>query len=328
MGTLGGKVAIVTGAGRGIGRAQALELARQGARVVVNDLPRGEPRPADVTVGEIIAAGGEAVSASHNVATLPGAAAIVQAAIDAFGRVDILVNTAGLGRVGAVQEMSEADWDAVIAVNLRGTFLMVRHAAAHFIAQRSGAIVNIASDAGLGDYYLSPYSAAKEGIVGFTRAMARELGRFGIRCNALRPRAFDTGMATEVGFERQIAFNRNFGRPMCGTHPIRHNILGKAAEVAAITAWLCSDAAAILNGRVIAAGGGEIGLWSEPQVERACFDPDGWTVEKLARVTDYLLTGVTNVHATLPQAALDMIDARIEAHRQRLATLTGKPARA
>ena len=192
---LAGKVAVVTGAGRGIGRAEAMLLAHEGAKVVVNDLGGGpigggaDDRVAAQVVEEIAAAGGEAVANYDNVATMEGGARIIQTAIDSFGRLDLLINNAGIVRPRIIYNMSESDWDDVIAVHMKGTFSTTRAAAMIFREQKSGVIVNTASESGLGHLGQSSYSAAKEGIVGFTRTIARDLGRFNVRCNAIRPRA-------------------------------------------------------------------------------------------------------------------------------------------
>jgi NAD(P)-dependent dehydrogenase (short-subunit alcohol dehydrogenase family) len=320
-----GKVAIVTGSGRGIGRGEALELARLGAKVVVNDLPRGNPTSAEQVAAEIRAAGGEAVAAPANIASMEGAKSIVDTALEAFGRLDILINTAGTGRVGAVGELPEADWDTVIAVNLKGTFATVHFAAPVFIRQKTGGvIVNFSSEAGLGDYYLTPYSASKEGVVGFTRAIARELAPYKVRCVAVRPRAYDTGMASPTTFPMLAEFDRRFGRPMIGTHRQGFGIMGTAAELGAIVAWLCTDEAAVLNGRVVQAGGGEVGIWSEPKVESAVHSGTGWTFEELRRVGGHLLGGNRDEQATLPPEAWEQIDKRLTYNRARMAAAQKK----
>ena len=182
-----GKVAVVTGAGRGIGRCEALLLAQQGAKVVVNDLggaPTGEGADksvAQMVADEIKAAGGEAVANTDSVTTMEGGKAIIDSAIKNFGRLDILINNAGNLRPKPIWEMTEQDWDLVINVHLKGTFTCTRHAAPIFREQRSGVIVNTASESGLGHYGMANYSAAKEGIVGFTRTVARDLGQFNVQ---------------------------------------------------------------------------------------------------------------------------------------------------
>src|ERR1700712_2548320 len=183
------KVAIVTGAGRNIGRDGALALARQGAKILVNDIAG-----ASETVALIRSEGGEAVANDYDVSSWDACGQVVQAAIDAFGRVDILVNNAGVARPHPIAEMTEADWDTVTDVSLKGYAAMIRFVAPHFMAQRSGIIINTGSTSGLGRLYMSNYSAAKEGALGLTRTAARELGRFGVRCNLIRPSSHTTAM--------------------------------------------------------------------------------------------------------------------------------------
>ncbi|MFQ5925792.1 MAG: SDR family NAD(P)-dependent oxidoreductase, partial [Dehalococcoidia bacterium] len=190
---LKGKVAVVTGAGRGIGRAEALLLAEEGAKVVVNDLggaPDGSGEatsPADEVVKEIKDRRGEAVANYDSVATPEGGENIIKTAIDTFGRLDILINNAGILRDRMVFNMSPEEWDAVIKVHLYGHFNCTRPACVIFRQQRSGRIINTSSEAGLGNMGQANYSAAKEGIVGFTRTVARDMGRYGVTCNAIRP---------------------------------------------------------------------------------------------------------------------------------------------
>ena len=188
MGRLDGRVAIVTGAGGGIGREHALLLAREGASVVVNDIGFRTGADAAAVVDEIEAAGGTAVANTAS-ATWDHADTIVEHAVDAFGRVDILVNNATIMRVDDLWRMSEQDWDLTLEVNLKGYFAMIREVTPHMARQGGGAIVSTSSWSGFGHPSNSPYAAAKEGVVGLTRTAARELGRFGIRANAIRPMA-------------------------------------------------------------------------------------------------------------------------------------------
>ncbi len=308
---LKGKVAIVTGSGNGIGRAEALQLAREGAKVVVNDLARGEPTSAEKVAQEIHDAGGTAIAVNASVSTMAGAKAIVGAANEAFGRPDILVNNAGFGRVGPIAEMSEADWDSVIAVNLKGTFAMIRHAAPLFKAQGSGLIVNTSSDAGTGDTFLGGYSAAKEGIVGLTRAVARELARDGVRCNAIRPRAFDTGQSRAANFDKQVRFYQRFGVPLSGVHPMGP-AMGTAAEVAAFVAWLCTDDAVNINGRIFVIGCGEAGLWEEPKLTRSIRRDQPWDLDALEAKREELFGGLRNEPLQLPVETWSIYDERVE----------------
>src|SRR5881227_855068 len=202
MPDLSGKVAIVTGAGRGIGRSHALALAAAGARVVVNDLGAGvagegsDAGPAEQVVEEIRTAGGEATTNGENVADFAGAERLVRQAIDEFGRLDILVNNAGILRDRMLVNMTEDEWDAVISVHLKGHFAPTRHAAAHWRERAKageevrGRVINTSSPSGVfGNVGQTNYGAAKAGIVGLTLVAAQELGRYGVTVNCIAPNA-------------------------------------------------------------------------------------------------------------------------------------------
>src|SRR5438874_508549 len=264
-GRLTGKVAIVTGAGQGMGREHALLLAREGARVVVNDLgvtmtgEPADPERAGRVAAEIRAAGGAAIASRESAATFAGAARTVQAAIDAFGRLDILINNAMVIRLNDIWKWSEEDWDAVLNTTLKGYFAMIRHAAPHMARQGSGAIVNISSASGFGHPAMVAYSSAKEGVIGLTRTVARELGRFGVRCNAVRPGAatqtatvvYPTianrwaalNAASAVGTTRVVAGRRYVSPSRADPKE------ASPGKVAQFVVWLCADAAANVNGR-------------------------------------------------------------------------------
>ncbi len=279
MSLLEGKVAIVTGAGRGIGRAEALRLAAHGARVVVNDLgvavdgsTTGES-PAEEVVGEIKAAGGEALANHEDIATWDGAESLVQQAIDAWGRLDALVNNAGILRDRIIWNMTEDDFDAVIRVHLKGTFCLTRHAAAHWRARHkagapvSGRIINTTSGAMLGNPGQANYSAAKGGIAALTLTVALECQSMGVTCNAIRPSAA-TRMTQQVGVEQATGDGFN---PMDPTH------------VAEFVSFLASDAAGWISGQVFAIYGDKIHLtkgWHNvATIEKK---GKGWTAEELA----------------------------------------------
>lgn len=256
-GILEGRVAIVTGAGRGLGREHALELARQGARVVVNDLGTsgaGEGAsdgPAGEVVEAIRALGGEAVANGADVANFVATEALVQQAVDTFGGLDIVVNNAGFVRDRMIVTTSEQEWDAVVAVHLKGHFALMHHAAGYWRAEakagrtRSARIVNTTSGAGLqGSIGQGSYSAAKAGIAALTLVGAAELGRYGVTVNALAPAA-RTRM-TEGPFAAQMAAPDDGFDAM---HP---------GNVSPIVAWLASEEAADVTGRVIEVEGGRI----------------------------------------------------------------------
>jgi 3-oxoacyl-[acyl-carrier protein] reductase len=292
-----GKAVIVTGAGGGIGREHARLFAAEGASVLVNDTGRRTGADAASVVAEIEAAGGTAVADTTS-ATWDGADAIVQHALDAFGRLDALVNNATAARNDDIWKLSEQDWDLAIDVNLKGYFALIRAAAPHFCGQGAGAIVNTSSGSGFGHPSAVAYAAAKEGVVGLTRTVAKELGRFGVRCNAIRPLALGvstreysrhTSKWTEVMAltmapkGAQLAFN--VATPE--THP--------PAKISPMVVWLCSDAARGVNGRTFHVAGDTISLLSEPARERAITQAGGWTLDALDRVAlTHLVEDLTN----------------------------------
>lgn len=303
---LEGRVAVVTGAGRGIGRAHAISLASEGAKVVVNDLGGGAGgqvdgathEPADEVVEEIRSAGGEAVAVYDSVATMDGGERIIQAALDKFGRLDILVNNAGILRDRMIYNTSEAEWDIVIAVHLKGHFACLKPAAIIFRQQRSGRIVNTSSESALGSMGQGNYSAAKEGIVGLTRTAARDLGRYGVTVNAIRPRA-GTRLTLNPELLDQVKRMRTSGVPggqlasqegSTGADALDGGLgMGgeafKPENVAPLVTWLCSDEAANINGRTFLVGGNQIGLYSEPIIEAAIFAPNGdWSVDDISEL--------------------------------------------
>jgi 3-oxoacyl-[acyl-carrier protein] reductase len=298
---LSGKVAIVTGSGRGIGRAEAMLLAAEGASVVVNDVfieKRGEPDAESVAervVAEIRAAGGEAVASTASVTSMEGAERIVSTAINQFGRLDLLINNAGNVRPGEIYNMPETDWDRVIQVHLKGAFAMIRHASPILCKQGDGVIINTGSESGLGHAGMANYSAAKEGIVGLTRAVARELGRFGVRCNAIRPRALTRSVQAFTGqVSRWQPLEKALGKYSLGE---RGNIAtnGGPEHVAPLVVWLCTDAAKHVNGRTFFASGDEIGLFSEPELLCSLTRSGGWDLDSLdSYARERLIGDLTN----------------------------------
>jgi NAD(P)-dependent dehydrogenase (short-subunit alcohol dehydrogenase family) len=301
---LEGKIAIVTGAGRGIGRAEALLFAAQGAKVVVNDLgggptgSGGDSSIAEAVVAEIRAAGGVAVADTHNVSSWQGGAAVIGTALEHFGRIDILSNNAGIVRPNRIDAMTEADLDLVVAVNLKGYVATVRHAAPHFIQQRSGTIINKGSPAGFGQYGMSNYGAAKAAVAGFTRSIARDLGEFGVRANVVIPISFQTTMGipevTRMGsYSRERYHNVGiWNRSMLPGN----NIHPGPEHVAALTVWLATDATSEVNGREFFISGSEVGLMPEPELQRATFEPKGWTLDDFDNPGNrqYLIGNVRN----------------------------------
>jgi NAD(P)-dependent dehydrogenase (short-subunit alcohol dehydrogenase family) len=275
---LEGKTGIVTGAGRGIGREIALALARHGAAVVVNDAgvavdgsPSSE-RPAEAVAGEIGAAGGRAVANTGSVASWADAHAMVAQALATFGGLDFVINNAGILRDVIFHKMTESDWDAVIAVHLKGTFNVSRAAAAHFRAQGAGVILNMTSTSGLiGNVGQANYAAAKLGIVGLTRSMALDLKRFGVRANAIAPFAWTriTGEIPDTDDPATRARIENLKKL-------------DPAQVAPLAVALVSDATRGVNGQVFAVRGSEIVLFSLPRPVETLFQAGGWTPEAIA----------------------------------------------
>lgn len=242
---LEGKVALVTGASRGIGRAIALELARRGAQVVVN-YHRSADEAAQV-VAAIEGEGGQATAVQADVADLPQAQALVQAALDTYGRLDILVNNAGITRDRLILMMTEEDWDAVIRVDLKSLFNTCKAAARPMVRQRYGRIVNVSSVVGIaGQGGQTNYAAAKAGVIGFTKSLAKELGPRGITVNAVAPGLVPTDLTADLPQELlQRALDLT---PLGRT--------GRAEEIAYAVAFLASDEAAFITGVVLPVDGG------------------------------------------------------------------------
>ena len=286
-GRLEGRVAIVTGAGRGIGREEALTLAGQGAAVIVNDPGVGpdgvgqDSGPADQVVAEIKAKGGQAAANYGNVTSFHDGEAMVQQALDVFGRLDILVNNAGILRDRMIFNMSEEEWDAVIAVHLKGHFTVTRHACVLFRQQRSGRIIGTSSTSGLGNMGQANYGAAKEGIAGLIRTLARDMGKYGVTANAIRPfAATRLTVSEEMMQARERA--RAAGVPRASNTEISE--LDPAA-VAPLVTYLCTDEAQNINGRVFIVGGRQVGIYPEPEPYRTIYSPGKyWSLDELAEI--------------------------------------------
>ncbi|MBI3202650.1 MAG: SDR family NAD(P)-dependent oxidoreductase [Myxococcales bacterium] len=272
MGLLDGRVAIVTGAGGGIGRATALLLSREGAKVVVNDVGGARDgsgqsvSPAEAVAGEIRAAGGEGVASSDSVATRAGAERIVASAVEHFGRLDVMINNAGILRDKTLLKMDDAMWDAVIAVHLTGSFLCTQAAAAQMRQQGSpGSIVNTTSVSGmLGNFGQANYSAAKAGIYGLTRTASIELQRHGIRVNAVAPIA-KTRMTEDL--------------------PMFEKIQSMTAEhVAPAHLFLASELSGDLTGAVLSVAGGKLSVYKVVESAGKFKDADQgvWSAQEIA----------------------------------------------
>ena len=278
MGMLDGKVAVVTGAGSGIGRGVSLGLAAAGASVVVGDygvsVDGRDPSsgPAEAVVKEIAAKGGKAVASAENVATMAGGKAMIDAAIKNFGDLHIVVCCAGILRERMIFNMTEEEWDAVVAVHLKGHFTLMQPATRHMREKRAGSIITFTSTAGLEGSPGQPnYSAAKEGIVGLTRSTALAMAKYGVRCNCISPTA-DTRMTQRLPEDRKGVATAT-----------------PAEAIAPVVAFLASDRAAHITGQVIGVRGNEVSLWSHPKATRSITSREGWTPEALADVYDSAL---------------------------------------
>ena len=242
---LTGKVALVTGAGRGIGRQIALTLAAQNAFVIVNY--NGSKDKAEETVSEIKAAGGDAVSYKCNVSDFEECQQMITAIIKEYKHIDILVNNAGITRDGLIMKMSEDDYDAVLDTNLKGTFNTIRHMSRYFLKQKSGRIINISSVSGiLGNAGQANYSASKAGVIGLTKAVARELASRGITVNAVAPGFVDTDMTD--------ALSDSAKENLISQIPLGRT--GKPQDIANAVLFLASDAAGYITGQVLSVDGG------------------------------------------------------------------------
>jgi 3-oxoacyl-[acyl-carrier protein] reductase len=290
---LKGRVAIVTGAGRGIGRSEALALASEGAKVVVNDLggsvdgSGNSQSPADDVVKEIKAMGGDAAPNYDSVTTWKGAENIVKTAVSTFGRLDILVNNAGILRDRMVFNMTEEEWDLVIKVHLYGHFYLIRHACNVMRRQRYGRIINTSSIAGLGmTLGQANYAAAKEGIVGLTRVVARDMGRLGVTCNAIRPNA---ATRLTLSDELKAAWTKS-GMEQA----VQQLEQLKPEDIAPLVVWLASEGSGNVNGRIFQVQTGKIALYSEPVEEKVIDKPGSWTIDDVFKLVPSITKDLVN----------------------------------
>lgn len=280
------KVIIVTGAGAGVGKSIAMEAARQGARVVINDLgvnidgSGGSAGPAQQTVDEITALGGTAVANTDSVADWDSAQRIIAQAMDLYGHIDGVVNNAGNLRDIIFHKMSEADFDAVIRVHLKGSFNMARATAPHFKAQENGAFVHMTSTSGLiGNFGQANYCAAKMGIVGMSKAIALDMQRFNVRSNCIAPFAF-TRMVGTIPTDTEE-----------GAERMKINMRMEAAKIAPFTLALLTDGAKHVSGQIFGVRNNEIYLFSQPRPIRSAHAGEGWTVESCVERAIPMLAG-------------------------------------
>jgi len=277
MGMLEGKVVAVTGAARGIGREIALLAAREGAAVVVNDFggsSEGEGRdasPAQQVVDEIVAAGGQAVANPADIADPAGASSIIADAVRAFGRIDGVVNNAGILRDRIFHKMSQVDWDEVIRINLNGYFYVSKAAALHFKEQGSGAFVHFTSTSGLiGNLGQANYSAAKLGVVGLSTSIALDMARSGVNSNCIAPFAWSR-MTASIPAETDAEKER-----------VERLKAMSADKIAPLAVFLLSDAAKEVSGQIFSVRKNEVFLFSVPRPIRSMHRSEGWTPETLA----------------------------------------------
>jgi NAD(P)-dependent dehydrogenase (short-subunit alcohol dehydrogenase family) len=276
-GIVDGKVAIVTGAGRGIGRGIALLMAQEGARVIVCDIGASlegagtDAGPAHAVVDEIKNTGGQAIASTLSISDPGNGDKIVQAALDAFGRVDILVNNAGILRDRIFHRMSWSDWSDVIKVHLNGSFIMSRACATHFREQNSGAYVHMTSTSGLvGNFGQANYAAAKMGIVGLSRGIALDMARFNVRSNCVSPFAW-TRMVQSIPTEDEKEKAR-----------VERASQVTPEKVAPLVVYLASDQAEGISGQILSARNNEIYLFNANRPIRTLHRSDGWTPQRLA----------------------------------------------
>ncbi len=278
-GIVAGKVVVVTGAGGGIGRGVALAMAAAGAKVVVNDIgvslqgEGGGDGPAQAVVQEILAAGGQACANTDSVASYEGAHNIIKTAVDAFGRIDAVVNNAGNLRDRVFHKMSEEEWRQVLDVHLNGTFFMSRAAAPYFREQESGAFVHMTSTSGLiGNFGQANYAAAKLGIVALSKSIALDMARYHVRSNCIAPFAWSR-MTSSIPAETEAEKAR-----------VEKLKKMEAGKVAPLAVFLVSDAASEVNAQIFAVRANEIMLMSQPRPVRSVHYSEGWTPELIGEI--------------------------------------------
>ncbi len=286
---LKGRNAVVTGAGRGIGRSVAIALAAEGAKVVVNDPgvatdgTGSDKAPADEVVEAIRRQGGTAIPNYDTVATVEGGENMIKACVDNFGRLDCLINVAGILRDRMVFNMSEEEWDAVISVHLKGHYCTIKPASVLMRQQRYGRIVNFSSSSGLrGNTGQANYGAAKAGIAGLTRVVARDLGRYGVTCNCIAPTAI-TRMTASVP-DAAVAVRAQSGVAQTDLRSAGAGETMAPEHIAPMVVYLCTDQAWNINGQIFHVSGGKIALAATETPVHSIIKNGKWTLEELAQV--------------------------------------------
>jgi len=293
------KVAIVTGAGRGIGRGVAMLMAEEGAKVVVVDPgvnvdgTGADQSIAETVVSEIQQAGGTAIACLESVVTMDGGERIVQTAVDNYGRLDIVVTCAGILRDRMIFNMSEQEWDDVIAVHLKGTFTVVKHACILFRQQRSGRVITFSSQSGLvGNSGQANYGAAKSGIAGFTKVVAKDMGRYGATANSIAPRA-QTRMIGAIPDSAAELRSRSGVASLDEGNELQHL---DPDGIAPFVCYLATDFASNVNGQTFLVYGDTVSLMSQPRPMQAIYCSDGhWDMDDLSsQARNYLTKDIYN----------------------------------
>ncbi|HEX5368260.1 MAG TPA: SDR family oxidoreductase [Dehalococcoidia bacterium] len=307
QGWLEGKTAVVTGAGRGIGRGIALLMAQEGANVVVVDPgvnldgSGSDAGPAQQVVDEIEKAGGKAVACLEAVGTVDSGENIIKAALDSYGKLDVLVNVAGILRDRMIFNMAPEEWYAVITTHLKGHYTTIKPASILMRQQRSGRIINFSSVSGLtGNAGQANYGAAKAGIAGMTRVVARDLGRYGVTCNAISPGAATRMTSSVPDSAREMRARAGIqgggqgpapgARPAAAAGPSQ----GDPEDVAPMVCFLASDYAWNVNGQVFAVNGGNVSVLNHPLAHRTIYKQGMWGLDELDSMVPLMLAGTAN----------------------------------
>ena len=293
------QVAIVTGSGRGVGRGVAMMMAEEGAKVVIVDPGVNvdgsgfDQSIAEQVASEIQNAGGTAVACTESVTSMEGGERIVQTAIDNFGKLDIVVTCAGILRDRMIFNMTEQEWDDVIAVHLKGTFTVVKHACILFRQQRSGRIITFSSQSGLvGNSGQANYGAAKSGIAGFTKVVAKDMGRYGVTCNSIAPRASTRMIGAIPDSAAEIRARGGVSSLSEGNELQELN----PDDIAPFVCFLASEHSDAVNGQTFLVHGNTVSLMSQPRPANSIYEPAGhWAMDKLSvQARDFLTRGIDN----------------------------------